>query len=399
MNSHSCFYRSLVYLHVLIAIFESAMTITLFILISITHRELFFKIKHPDDDQLEIVGIVNMIIIIALFFAGAIRTVLLLIFVIFVMLIPSACICCLCIPHCRNGYLKLIKARSTHRFLSFSCNCLCYRARPKLRFQLQFVFVLLISCVRIGMIAFCLVIRHNITTKSLAVIVAISFFFLILTSLLDYYHYRIWWHYKPQLTGLEADFEMPTTSLSKKHKRYIPYHLLGDHRTMRFDDKACSNNNQCQNRDLEHIFIFHFEGYHPQPRYFDIQQTKSGKKLYIGFHQTDAESATLIAHSDFRISTRYESTMIGHGIYFARSREGTERKANRCGAYICAEINMGRVLKLEPDERNLYRDPRYDEFCIKDPSQILKWIIVIKRESDTKVTNYGLDGEFDDTKC
>ncbi|CAF0899965.1 unnamed protein product [Adineta steineri] len=107
---------------------------------------------------------------------------------------------------------------------------------------------------------------------------------------------------------------------------------------MRFGDKACSKGSQCKNRDLEHIFIFHFKGYNPQPRFFDLEQTMPAKNLYIGFHQTDPKSAMLIAHSDFLISKKYESTMIGHGIYFARSRERTERKANRHGAFICAEI-------------------------------------------------------------
>ncbi|CAF0981036.1 unnamed protein product [Adineta steineri] len=66
---------------------------------------------------------------------------------------------------------------------------------------------------------------------------------------------------------------------------------------MRFGDKACSKGSQCKNRDLEHIFIFHFKGYNPQPRFFDLEQTAPGKNLYIGFHQTDPKSAMLIAQS------------------------------------------------------------------------------------------------------
>ncbi|CAF0820308.1 unnamed protein product [Adineta steineri] len=89
---------------------------------------------------------------------------------------------------------------------------------------------------------------------------------------------------------------------------------------MRFGDKACSKGPQCKNRDLEHIFIFHFKGYNPQPRFFDLEQTTPGKNLYIGFHQTDPKSAMLIA----------------------QSREGTERKVNRHGAFICAEIKSRR---------------------------------------------------------
>ncbi|CAF1251746.1 unnamed protein product [Adineta ricciae] len=245
--------------------------------------------------------------------------------------------------------------------------------------------------------------------------IAIWILFLI-ACLLDYYHYRVWWHYKPQFTDIGFFFEMPTTPLSRKHKRYIPYHLLGDHRTESFGDRTCSAGVHCKNRQLEHIFIFHFRGYNPQRRYFDIIRADNPKNLYIGFHQTDPASAVLIAHSDFRISTGSRSTMLGHGIYFARSREGTEKKANRRGAFICAEINMGRVFYIRSHKRSVYsgkktwwsthdtayychRDPKFDEFCVKSPNQILRWIIVIEKQFDKKVENYGLDTEFDDTKC
>ena len=116
---------------------------------------------------------------------------------------------------------------------------------------------------------------------------------------------------------------MLTTSLSTKDKRLIPYHLLGDNRTGRFGDKSCSHGSECQNRSLEHIFIFRFKGHSPQRRYRDLQQTTVGKNRYIDFHQTDPGSAKLIAHSDFIISTKDDTTMLGHGVYFARSREGT----------------------------------------------------------------------------
>ncbi|CAF1668465.1 unnamed protein product, partial [Didymodactylos carnosus] len=40
-----------------------------------------------------------------------------------------------------------------------------------------------------------------------------------------------------------------------------------------------------------------------------------------------------------------------------------------------------------------------DEFCIKDPSQILRWVIVIERDEDSKVEEYGMDTEFVNTQC
>lgn len=416
MSCHSCFYRSLFYFHGFIAVCEFIFTFALLVLIVFKKPDLFFDINHPNDHDWETISINYRIAIVVLFLVGAIRTVILFLFLFLLFSTISSCFCLLCISSSRTAIFNLVKSKSTNRFVSFNCNCPCYRPRPRLRFQLQFAFTLLLFCIRLATIVLCLLVKHHITTRSLAVVVAISFFFLIVASLLDYYHYRVWWHYEPQFNGLELGFQMPTTPLSPKHKRFIPYHLLGDYRTKNLGDKPCSDGSQCKIRRLEHILIFHFRGHNPQPRYRDLEQTKQGQSRYIGFHQTDPASAILIAHSNFNISTKYESTMIGHGVYFARSREGTQRKANRHGAYICAEIEMGRVLELNPGQRNLYRgkndwwvthdtayfchqDPSLDEFCVKSPTQILNWIIVIEKEFDTKVAAYGLHEEFSDARC
>jgi hypothetical protein len=37
-----------------------------------------------------------------------------------------------------------------------------------------------------------------------------------------------------------------------------------------------------------------------------------------------------------------------------------------------------------------------DEFCLKDPEQILRWIIVM---DDDRLRRYGLDEEFENTRC
>ncbi len=37
-----------------------------------------------------------------------------------------------------------------------------------------------------------------------------------------------------------------------------------------------------------------------------------------------------------------------------------------------------------------------DEFCIKNPAQILKWVIIM---DDDRLRRYGLDHEFDNTRC
>jgi hypothetical protein len=192
---------------------------------------------------------------------------------------------------------------------------------------------------------------------------------------------------------------------------------MGNNRTMRLGDKPCPDGSQCRNRRLEHILIFHSKDFKPQERYRDVQQKTPGKNLYIGFHRTTPKAAVSIAHSDFAISTKPESTMLGHGVYFARSMEETAGKANADGAYICAEIEMGRVKEVGPGpERDSLRGTTHlwkdydtvyynhpndsrDEFCVKSTDQILKWVMVVIKGYDEKVRNYGLDTEFDDTMC
>ncbi|CAF4057466.1 unnamed protein product, partial [Rotaria magnacalcarata] len=177
---------------------------------------------------------------------------------------------------------------------------------------------------------------------------------------------------------------------------------MGDNRTMHHGDRPCSDGDRCTNRRLEHILIFHSKDFKPQKRYCDVQQKSPGKNLYIGFHRTTAEAAVSIAHSDFAISTNNKSTMLGHGVYFARSMAETEGKANANGAYICAEIEMGKVKEVGPGPEkdslrgtthlwkeydtvyyNHTKDSR-DEFCVKSPDQILKWIITVNQEEDEK---------------
>ncbi|CAF1329983.1 unnamed protein product, partial [Didymodactylos carnosus] len=140
----------------------------------------------------------------------------------------------------------------------------------------------------------------------------------------------------------------------------------------------------------------------PQQRYCDVQQTNPKQNIYIGFHRTTPEAAVSIAHSDFAISTKHQSTMLGHGVYFARSMEDTEGKANADGAYICAEIETGRVKEVGPGAKkdslrgttylwedydtvyyNHSNDSR-DEFCVKSASQILRRVMMVTQEYDGK---------------
>ena len=137
---------------------------------------------------------------------------------------------------------------------------------------------------------------------------------------------------------------MPTTPLSKKHKRFLPYPLLGGERTERIGDTICRNK-PCTNRKLEHILIFHLDDHQPQPRWSELKELDPSADTYIGFHRTTAESALAIAHSDFFRSTT-PPQMLGFGVYFARSIKNTIGKARFDGAIIVAEIRMGKVKEV-----------------------------------------------------
>ena len=88
-----------------------------------------------------------------------------------------------------------------------------------------------------------------------------------------------------------------------------------------------------------------------------------------------------------------------------------DRLIDRLGAYIVADIVMGKVKVVQRSELHEVRgrrdwwnefdtvyykhvDENRDEFCIRDPRQIQQWIIVI---DDERVYSYGLDREFADT--
>ncbi|CAF2775284.1 unnamed protein product [Rotaria sp. Silwood2] len=277
---------------------------------------------------------------------------------------------------------KIAFNKPVHCFISLDCNYPCYIARPKPRFQ-----------------------DVDSDGIHMAKLCGLSFIALFLTFLIDFYRYWVWRHYHPSTD------EYCHCTLSKKHQRYIPYHLMGMHHTMLFGDEPCADGYVCTNRNLEHIMIFHLDEHKPQQRYSAIRKSeKLEDTIYIGFHQTSPANSSSIAHSDFRPSSEGK---LAPGIYFARSKAGTEYKANQHGAYIAAEVHMGRVKEVTDENLNDFKNPNSspsdavylnhenedkDEFCVKDASQIKKWVIVVDQQYDTRPKKLGLINEFDDTR-
>ncbi|CAF0978314.1 unnamed protein product [Rotaria sordida] len=318
-----------------------------------------------------------------------------------------------------NCHLRhLLASRPIQRFILFNCNCPCYIARPKLRFLVRFLFITISIGLRLlAIILYATAPTYNnyefsSRTQKLSGICAMTLPSSILTLLLDYYHFRVWWHYVPS-----CDQNPFYRRYLKKHRRFIPYHLMGANRNeIQLWNEPCELGQFCLDRTLEHIMIFHFNTYTPTPRWSDVPDKDPFTTTYIGFHRTDALAAVNIAYTDFRLSTT-PPQMLGFGIYFARSIFHTQFKARRDGAVICAEILMGRVLEIENDELEnvsntdawhqtfdtiYYRHPTQplrDEFCIKSNQQILKWVMCIEQPYDTNVVQYGLLTEFADTQC
>ena len=303
---------------------------------------------------------------------------------------------------------RLFSTPYIQRFCSWNCNCPCYQTRPHLRFLFRFIYLFLCAILRIGTgIIYFTTEQYGAdgSEKSMAIFCLAACIFLFLQFLLDYYHYRVLWHYRPSIDDLKEKF-------SRKHKRYLPYHLLGENRTNNIGNSPCSNTNYCPNRGLEHIMIFHATDYQPQPRWSDVR-SYTDDNIYIGFHQTKPEYAVRIAHGDFMPSMN-PPQMLGFGIYFARSLHNTFGKARNEGAFICAKIRMGKVKEItrrqlhEVKDSNAWwdeydtvylnnDDPNRDEFCIKDSSQIIKWVMAISSDYDDKVSQYGMEHEFDNT--
>jgi hypothetical protein len=312
--------------------------------------------------------------------------------------------------------------------MALNCNCPCYIPRPKLRFIVLLTFHAICLILRIVAVIMYKVLLNETTTstdqsiiQTLLIVTAITILFPFLTILLDIYHYRVWWAYEPDI-GTKP--EIARKPYSRKHKRFIPYSLLGRFRTDTIGNRQCQNGNNCHRIDLEHVVIFHSSSHEPQQRW------SSRHPIYIGFHRTTPEVAMLIAKSDFNGSLK---GMLGPGAYFARSTDATLSKIGKpdqTGAWFVAEISMGNVYPVEEHSIRSYagntmydndlrqsvtkgewsnnHDTCYfkhsidskDEFCIKDPKkQILRWVVVIETPYDKNIDAYGLDKELGSGSC
>jgi hypothetical protein len=333
---------------------------------------------------------------------------------------------------CCSLLCLMCASKPNHRCVTLTWNCPCYRARPSLRFQVRFGMVGSFIILRIlAIILYASDKTASIYALHMAFVCSISVMLLFFVAALDFYQYRVWWYYRPDGAYQKCRCCCCRQHFHPSHKYFFPMPLLGFYRDQNtLGDRPCRNtiSGNCSNRSLEHIVRFHAFDFKPQRR-FD----PSVDKTFIGFHQTTPEAAASIAKTGFRISNK-PPQMLGFGVYFARSFADTTGKARATGeliddqlfsicmtmgaiiflgAFICAEVNLGRVRMINVSEidevRNTdswwneydtiyyaHENENRDEFCMKDPNQILEWIIVM---NDDRMKRYGLDREFDNTRC
>lgn len=237
----------------------------------------------------------------------------------------SNCCKCLCLI-CTN--------KANHRCVSLNWNCPCYKARPKLRFQVR--FGLLVTFIFLRIIAIILYVSaQNVgyLGKYMAAICSMSIIFLVLTMLIDFYQYRVWWYYRPDGAYKRCRCCCCKQHFHASHQRFLPIPLLGIWREQnKIGNRPCQYtvSGTCSNLSLEHIVIFHAFDFKPLRRY-----QLGSDRTYIGFHQTTSENAASISQTGFRRSMT-PPQMLGFGVYFARSFADTIGKARTAGMKNCS---------------------------------------------------------------
>ena len=98
---------------------------------------------------------------------------------------------------------------------------------------------------------------------------------------------------------------------------------------MEIGSQRCSLGKHCTSKDLRHIITAHGGN-------LARDLTKGG--LVIGYHQTSAEVAAKIVHSDILPGT---SGALGPGVYFAPTLDMTNGKAHCLGCVVVAIVDIG----------------------------------------------------------
>jgi hypothetical protein len=261
--------------------------------------------------------------------------------------------------------------------------CQCYKEHPELVLVTRFIILVIFEVMRfVAFILACVCAnRYGPIGLGYSIVAAFSFIPAIFLLVVEYLHYRrLWFHYRPDTSDEEKPGYHP------HHLRFIPISITNDQQTSHWQNSRCDRGEHCSSRNLYHVIMYHSGNTKYSP-----EQTTDGQ-IVVGFHQTSHAAAYSIAKTNFRHSKK---GWIGPGTYFATSLNHTEFKANQFGAYICAEVDLGKTKRItDPkdwrsgDEYDTvyYAHPRgADEFCVHNLQQIRSWIIVIDQDPNVQL--------------
>ena len=158
------------------------------------------------------------------------------------------------------------------------------------------------------------------------------------------------------------------------------------------DSGNCMYDEDCEKTEPEHRLKCH-----KKDHVFKLEKFHETNNIVIGFHQTSIENVKKIINGAIQASSE---GWIGSGIYFATNFAATETKANHKGATLVAKIQLGRVeeLRVTPFTRSSIQiadgynsrylhhtnGPKFDEFIIRDASQIKEYVVVMSKKEVKK---------------
>jgi len=261
--------------------------------------------------------------------------------------------------------------------------CKCYQQHPQLVLFTRFCILLLFELMRfIAFILACVCAnRYRPIGLGYAILAGFSLIPSIFLLIVEYLHYhRLWFDYRPDTSSEEKPI------YDRLHKRFIPISITNDQQTSHWQVSRCEEGENCSSRNLYHVIMYHSGNTRYPP------EKTTDNQIVVGFHQTSHSAAYSIAQTHFRNS---KDGWIGPGTYFATSLNHTEFKANQFGAYICAEVDLGKTKRItnpktwrseEHYDTIYYQHPSgADEFCVHNLKQIRSWIIVIDQDPNEKL--------------
>ena len=260
--------------------------------------------------------------------------------------------------------------------------CECYQEHPQLILLTRFCILILFEIMRfIAFILACISVnRHRPIGLGYAIVAGFSLVPSFVLLVVEYLHYhRLWFHYRPNTSSEE------TPSYDNRHQRFIPMTMTNDQQTSHWQKSRCTRGENCSSQSLYHAVMYHSGNTRYSP------DRTNDNQIVVGFHQTSHVAAYSIAKTSLKPS---EDGWIGPGIYFATSLNHTQFKANQFGAYVCAQVDLGKTQRINNPKvwRSVaqcdtvyYQHPSgADEFCVRNPQQIRSWIIVIDDDPNVR---------------